>query len=443
MPIALSEQFSFDQMVLPTPSVTADAVQDRAGVVILGAGLAGLTCAHRLAQARRQRLSRSEIRVLEREPHVGGRARSLQVGASVVNLGALTFEPDHYPRYMALLTELGLAPKIRQIRHHSMLFGIGRRVARADRFSLIWDGFKSVAGQGLFTPREIAHLLRFFAFFRRATATGGEELMALHEISVAEWARRFGFSQALIRKFVEPFTHYCFRSSDEVSAAFGLFLLGFNLGRPATLDGGIGQIACAMAERLGEVIETESIVFEATREPGGFVIAYRRRGRLCRLHSRHLVVAIPANVAAQVVPAMRERARQVEYGDGQAVILSGRLKADFALHLRAVIEPGEPTIYGGEARASGNGDSVLNLLTYRGSDALREAAGLFVDGRVEKLVEYNIRPACAAPRPGYQALPIDWGEGLYMAGDCVGLFPSQETAVDSGEKVARLLNTVL
>jgi hypothetical protein len=55
------------------------------------------------------------------------------------------------------------------------------------------------------------------------------------------------------------------------------------------------------------------------------------------------------------------------------------------------------------------------------------------------LADYALCPAVAAPAPGQTPLPMEWGDGLYLAGDCTGLFPSQEAAVSSGEAVARQL----
>jgi phytoene dehydrogenase-like protein len=440
MPIRLGGPFSFDQTLpLKSPEGDIEAVADTR-VAIVGAGLAGLTCAYRLAQMAGRKLTRDDVLVLEREPHSGGRVRSLQIGATVLNLGALTFQPAHYPRFSALLADLGLAEKVRPIPRRRMIFGVDGRAVRADNLSLAGEGARGLFGRGVFTPAEAAQLLRFVWLLRRLSSPeGGAELKALHELSVAEWARRFGFGESLRRKFVEPFTHFCFRAPQEVSAAFGIFLLGFNLSHPATLNGGFGQVPDRIAERLNGLIETEAIALEVRRKPGGFETVYSRSGQLRRLQSRFLVVALPANIAAKLVPEMRQRAGEVEYGAGRGAILSGRLKVDADLHLRSASGEGGTTIYGGEIRPNGDGGHYLNLLTYRGEGAVKEVAQLFVDGRIEQLADYAIDPASPAPKPGQIPLPIDWGDGLYLAGDCAGLFPSQETAVSSGEEVARLL----
>ena len=444
MPIALGESFSFDQS-LPTNN-TAGAIENEAftKIAILGAGLAGLTCAYRLTKSVHRPLEKSDLVVLEREAQPGGRIRSLQIENSVINLGAVAFQHDHYQRYMALLVELGLADRIRIIPRRRMLFGYEDRTTRADNIAIIWDALKGLIGQSVYSPKEAKQLLRFYLFLRRVTAPeNSAEFMALHQISVAEWARQFGFGETLQHKFVQPFTYFCFRAPEEVSAAFGIFLLGSNLSPSATLDGGFGQIAESMAARLGNLTQTKATVLEVMREPNGFMIIYVQNDQLTRLHAKSLVVALPANIAAKLVPEMCEQASQVEYGHGSGMVVSGTLKQDIDLQLRMSAGIEGTVIYGGEVQVNSHGGHYANVLTYQGDNSMDTISKLFRGGQMEKLVEYPIQPASAAPKPGQAPLPIEWGEGLYMAGDCAGLFPSQETAVSTGEAVANLLKAEL
>ena len=92
MPIPFGEAFSFDQ-TRPAPDAPVEALDERrVRVLIIGAGLAGLTCAFRLAQAQG---CQADCLVLERETQVGGRIRSLAVEGAVVNLGAVMFSSGH------------------------------------------------------------------------------------------------------------------------------------------------------------------------------------------------------------------------------------------------------------------------------------------------------------------------------------------------------------
>ncbi len=442
--LTLGEPFSFDQLLPAGVSTGQIEHEAQTRVAIIGAGLAGLSCAFRLTAGGQRNLEPGKLVLLEREARPGGRIRSLKIDDTIINLGAVTFQPEHYQRYTALLADLGLTGHIRIIPRRRMLFGYQHKNVRADNLSLMWDTVKGLIGQGVYSTLEVAQLLRFYFFMRRVTAPENEaEFMALHQMSVAEWARSFGFSQSLQHKFVQPLIHYCFRAPEEVSAAFGIFLLGFNLSRPATLVGGFGQVAEAMAARLKQVIKAKATVLNITRKSDGFTVVYSQEDQLHRLQAQNLVVAVPANVAAKLLPEMQPRAGQVEYGQGTGMLVAGLPKQNVDLQLHVSVGPAGTIIYGGEVQAAGNGKHYANVLTYRGENSIATIAQLFQDGRVDKLIEYTIQPASAAPKPGQAPLPLDWGDGLYMAGDSVGLFPSQETAVSTGESVANLLQKAI
>ncbi len=452
MPIALGEPFSFDQSLPSEQSAAPFVTESRARVVILGAGLAGLTCGYRYAQSLGRPVTREDLSIIEREPSVGGRVRSLKIGEHVVNLGAVTFQPTAYPRYMALLDELALRDRVHIIPRRGMALGINGRALHANTMSLATDGISSLVGRGLFTPSEAIQLLRFYFYMQRVTSPAHfDELLALHDHSVAEWAQQFGFSESVKRKFVEPFIGFTFSAPEHISAAFGVLLLGFNLSQPANLVGGIMQVPEALARRLEGVIETNAVAMRVEREPEGFVTDYLQEKRLPqqkdlphenrmhRIHSKALVVALPANAAAAILPEMRERASTVRYGNGHASILQGALHVPGELQLWRTDRGNEMVIYGGEAQPTQGGGQLLNLLTYRGENREDTVARMFVNGCYERLVSYSICPAVAAPEPNQKPMPLEWGDGLYMAGDCTGLFPSQEAAVSSGEQVARQL----
>ncbi len=460
MPLAFGEPFSFDQSLTSEALAEGASAATRTHVLVLGAGLAGLTCAyryaHRLAAKFGRPVTRDDLLVLEREPSVGGRVRSVRIGANAgmrffaaggsrenlhsINLGAVTFQPTAYPRYMALLGELGLRDKIRIIPRRTMVLGSNGHAIHADNLALAVEGLRGLAGRGLFTPQEALELARFYFYMRRVTSPAHfDELLALHDRSVAEWADAFGFSPGVRRKFVEPFVGFTFSTPERISAAFGVLLLGFNLSRPANLAGGMMQLPEALAARLGGVIETKARAVRVERVADGFVTDYLRNGEPRRVHSQALVVALPANVAGKLVREMSERAGSIHYANGHAALLHGKLRVPGELHLWRADGASGAVLLGGEAQSDGNGRHYFNLLTYRGENALAQAPLLFANAQFETLTQYTIRPAVAAPEPNQRVLPTDWGDGLFLAGDCTGLFPSQETAVSSGEQVAQAL----
>lgn len=440
MPIQFGERFSFDQSARNGDVFGEPQREHQTRVLILGAGLAGLTCALRYAQGLGRPAARDDVMVLEREPSVGGRVRSLKIESNVLNLGAVTFQPTAYPRYMALVDELGLRDKVRIIPRREMVLGIDGRVMHANNLGLVAVGLRGLVGQGVFSPTEAAQLLRFYFYMRRVTSPRHfDELLALHDRSVSEWAAQFGFSEGLKRKFIELFIAFTFSAPETISAAFGVLLLGFNLSHPANLIGGMMQVPEAIAARLDGLVETNARALAVTRDADGFVTRYVQDNVTCRVRSKKLVVAIPANTAAAIVREMRERAQQVVYGSGSAMLLHGKATVPGNLHLWRAEGNAGPVIYGGEAQSDGQGGEYFNVLTYRGTGTEDALGRMFQAGRFEKLLEYRIAPAVAAPQPNQKPLPLDWGDGLYLAGDCTGIFPSQEAAVDAGERVAEMI----
>ena len=144
---------------------------ERVEVAVVGAGLAGLTAALRLAQAG------VRVRVFERYPSPGGLARALEVGGEPLEaFYHHLFTSD--TAYLALAEELGLADAIEWLPSRMGIWTAGR----------LWD-FGTPQSLLRFKPLRLIDKLRFAAstliLQRLADPTRFEN------VSAAEWIKRY------------------------------------------------------------------------------------------------------------------------------------------------------------------------------------------------------------------------------------------------------------
>ena len=73
-------------------------------ILILGAGLAGLTAAETLSDAG------FRVVLLESKSEVGGRTHSQRLDGAVIERGAEFYHPDHHARVVQRMAAFGLTP---------------------------------------------------------------------------------------------------------------------------------------------------------------------------------------------------------------------------------------------------------------------------------------------------------------------------------------------
>lgn len=231
-----------------TPASDSTGVQTpviETPVVIVGAGLAGLTAAHRLRQAG------LEVTVLEATTHLGGRMRSARYPEGVSAEAGLEEFWDTNPA-VPLARELGL-----QLEPSATAFSSFWHAGKLHAFTQERneDFVRSVLG-----PKEYP---RFQAWDRRMQALHARvwqrplpaDLKALQEVSFGDWlARKSGLSplaQALVRAETEPEFG---QSADAISALDGIdewhIFSGNGVGSHHVV-GGNQHLAGALADRIG------------------------------------------------------------------------------------------------------------------------------------------------------------------------------------------------
>ena len=217
-------------------------------VIVVGAGLSGLTAAKVLAEAGRS------VLVVEKEDTVGGRVRTEAVDGYLIDRGFQLINPA-YPALRAEvdLEALDLKP-----------FGHGVQVSTQQGLKTLANPLRhplllpQTLASGLVNAGDVAGLIRFVASTPRGGATLGAEL------------DRLGVVGAIRTKVLAPFLPGVVADDpDAVDAAIGQFLLTtFALGRPSVPSRGAQALSnqlAAAAKRAGAEIR---IGAEATVRDG-------------------------------------------------------------------------------------------------------------------------------------------------------------------------------
>ncbi|HSM51277.1 MAG TPA: NAD(P)/FAD-dependent oxidoreductase [Thermoanaerobaculia bacterium] len=300
------------------PLLAADRPTASGEVAVVGAGVAGLTCAWRLRQAG------VRVRVFEAQGRVGGRMLSLRGGfpeGQVCELGGELVDTGHVA-IRALSAELGLELDDFEQDDPAMArevwFFEGRRIREeevvaafrplAPRIDAAWEG---LAGD------DVTH----------RSPNGGE---AIDRMSIAEWLEREGIRGWFHRLLEVAYVTEYGLEIDRQSAWNLLALIGTAPDRFAVfgesderfhIRGGNDQVPLRLAERLGDAV-VRGHRLEAVRpaSDGGFRLSFRAAGRSVDVGARQVVLALPftllrdVDLAVELSPGKRRAIAELGYG---------------------------------------------------------------------------------------------------------------------------------
>lgn len=229
-----------------------------ADVIIVGAGLAGLTCARRLEQ------SGSSALIVEASDDVGGRVRTDEVDGFLLDRGFQVFL-EAYPQARRFLDygALDLQPWKR-----GALIWTGQRFEHiADPLSDPASGLKSVFADigGLADKARLAKLWSKLALLHREGVSAPQNPQ-----STLEALRSFGFGEAIIERFLRPLFGGAMLDPnlDNSSVLFDFIFEMFSAGKTSVPAGGMQAIPRQLASRLERSeIRLDSPVRRV--EPGG------------------------------------------------------------------------------------------------------------------------------------------------------------------------------
>jgi len=266
--------------------VSRGAVAD---VVIVGAGLAGMTAAHELRDR--------DLVVIEKEDRVGGRTLSGRHGEYWYNSGA-QFVWDK--RTLALCRELGL-DVIDGDGARAAIFVRGRLVEAANPYALL-------AKMPLSAREKLDFGLTIRRLRRLADRMPSLDRRRLDGQSLADL---MGSTTPFTRQILDNVTENgAGLGIDEVSGwiglAYAIHLFGGDVNDTLkAVRGGTQAITQTVAERLDpERLVLGVAVTQVTVEPEGVAVSYRRNGEVETLQARHCILAAPAPAVLEMVPGL-------------------------------------------------------------------------------------------------------------------------------------------
>ena len=330
---------------LPPPERT-----ERVGVVIVGAGVAGLSAAWRLKRA-----GFEDFLVVEIDPVPGGTARSGRNAVSAYPWGAhyITTPMKENRAMVALLGEMGALEGVDES---------GEPVV-AEQF-LCRDPHERVFYEGAWreglylhegaTPEDLAELRRFQAEMERfaamrdgrgrraftipsSRASDDAEFTALDRVSMREWMRSRGYRSPRLLWLVD----YACRDdygcrAEHTSAWAGLFYFASRIEREGseaqaviTWPEGNGRLVAHLHGHARDRVRTGTAVFDVNpSERGVTVSAFTRDRKAVRYEAERVIFAAPHFLARYVIRPYREsppeHALAFEYGSWMVANLTLR-----------------------------------------------------------------------------------------------------------------------
>lgn len=292
-----------------------------AGILIIGGGVAGLSCAWKLQS------DGHHVEVLERADAIGGRVRSEERGELILEAGAQHLHSsDGNLRFLA--AALGLAPGIQTP-------GAGRgggvdAVLRGARFEACdLDGMRGLLASSILSGRgKLGLAALFLELLRRhrwLDPSRPEWAAELDDERAPDLLARVAGAEARDSLLVPVLASRLACNPGRMSGGFALLALRFLLrgSRPQWLHGGLGRLTAALAQTIPVRKGCEVLSVETHTE--GVRVRYRLSGREGSAVADAAVVAVPGTQVAALCPKLTPAERSffagVAYGPGATLHL--------------------------------------------------------------------------------------------------------------------------
>jgi len=258
-------------------------------VVIVGAGLAGLSCAVRMEEAG------ASVRLLEAEDAPGGRVRTDTVDGFRLDRG-----------FQVLLTGYPAAEEMLDYKSLRLKnFSSGALVRHNGAYHHFADPFRGsiaaalrLAFDGIVPFKDKLLVAKLRGHVRKGTVA---DLFTRDESTTRDFLIAFGFSKEMIERFFEPFFSGIFLERELVTSSrlFEFLFRMFAFSDAAVPEHGMEMIPRQLAVRLkAETLQVNTLVTQLRRERNGFTVETKSGQSL----SAHIVVlAVPESQVRQLV----------------------------------------------------------------------------------------------------------------------------------------------
>ncbi len=312
----------WDLFIAADPAVRCDPYRLGMRVAIIGAGVSGLVCAHRLH-------SEHDVVLFEASDRAGGHANTVRVeteaGVYDLDTGFIVFNDRNYPNFERLLDELDV-----ETQASLMSFGV------SDGVDFEYNG---ASPNGLFASRGqmvrpsfhrmIADLVRFNRDAR-------ELLASEKDPSLREWLAVGGYSRAFVERLIvpqaaavwsaDPAQMWSFPARFLVEFFDNHGMLGFRE-RPRwrTITGGSRRYVEALTRPWRDRLRLSTPVTEITRHPDHVTVSSRE----CEPERFDaVVIATHSDQALALLADPSEREREllgaIPYQSNEAVLHTDR-----------------------------------------------------------------------------------------------------------------------